>query len=214
MKPARIRILLVDDHFMVRMGLTGALGREADLEVVGEAATGAEGLRLFGELQPDVTLMDGMLPDLHGCEVTRRILEAHPEARVIMVSINETPEDIHRAVEAGVWGYLSKASEKQEIVRGIRAVAAGERFFPAEIARKLAERNLHTTLSAREIDVLRQVAQGRSNKEIATLLGLSEVTVKTHLTHILQKFGAPDRTRAVTMALERGILRLGQAGRG
>jgi DNA-binding NarL/FixJ family response regulator len=198
----------VDDHFMVRLGAVSALSREHDMEVVGEARTGLEALKLFEKLHPDVTLMDGRLPDLHGVEVTRRILEAHPEAHVIMVSVEETAEDIHRSLEAGARGYLPKAGEKSELVHAIRAVAAGERFLPADCARKLAERNLFVTLSERELEVLRLVAQGKSNKAIAGDLGMGEATVKTHLAHILQKLGVPDRTRAVTLALERGLLRL------
>jgi two-component system, NarL family, response regulator len=208
MKTPRLRILIVDDHFMVRMGVVSALSRERGMEVVGEARNGREALELFEKLHPDVTLMDGRLPDLHGVEVTRRILKAHPEARVIMVSVEDTAEDIHRSLEAGAWGYLPKAGEKSEMVRAIRVVAAGERFLPADCAHKLAERNLFVTLSDRELEVLRLVAQGKSNKAIATDLTMGEATVKTHLSHILQKLGVPDRTRAVTLALERGLLRL------
>lgn len=208
MKPPRIRILVVDDHFMVRLGLIGAFAAEKDLAVVGEARNGGEALALFSTLHPDVTLMDGILPDLHGVEVTRRILEQHPEARIIVVSINETAEDVHRALVAGAWGYVPKSSEKEAIVRAIRAVAAGEHFLPPELARRVAERNARVTLSSREIEVLRLIAQGRANKEIATALALSETTVKTHVAHILFKLDAPDRTRAVTLALERGLLRM------
>lgn len=208
MKPPRIRILVVDDHFMVRLGLIGAFAAERDLVVVGEARNGAEALALFATLRPDVTLMDGILPDLHGVEVTRRILERHPEARIIVVSINETAEDVHRAMAAGACGYIPKSSEKGDIVRAIRSVAAGAHFLPPELARRVAERNARVTLSAREIEVLRLIAQGRANKEIAAALALSETTVKTHIAHILFKLDAPDRTRAVTVAHERGLLRL------
>jgi DNA-binding NarL/FixJ family response regulator len=208
MKPARIRILVVDDHFMVRLGLIGAFAAERDLEVVGEARNGAEALAAFSKLRPDVTLMDGVLPDIHGIEVTRQILARHPEARIIVVSINETAEDVHRAMEAGAWGYIPKSSEKDAIVRAIRAVAAGGHFLPPELTRRVAERNAHVTLSAREIEVLRLIAQGKANKEIAATFALSETTVKTHVAHILFKLGAPDRTRAVTLALERGLLRM------
>lgn len=208
MKSPPIRLLVVDDHFMVSLGLISALSREPDMEVVGEARSGHEALELFAKLRPDVTLMDGMLPDLHGVEVTRRIVARHPEARIIVVSINETAEDIHRALEAGAWGYLPKSSEKQAMVRAIRAVAAGERYLPADLASRLAERNLYVPLSERQIEVLRLVAQGRTNKEIADVLGIHELTIKSHLSQILAKLGAPDRTRAVTLALERGLLRL------
>lgn len=208
MKTSRIRILVVDDHFMIRLGLVSALARERDMEVVGEARTGWQALELFEQLQPAVTLMDGRLPDLHGVEVTRRIVAAHPQARILMISIDDTAEDIRRALEAGAWGFLPKASEKNEMVYAIRAVAGGERFLSMEVAHRLAERNLLVPLSERELEVLRLVAQGKTNKAIASDLGMGEATVKTHLSHILSKLSAPDRTRAVTLALERGLLRL------
>ncbi|MCU0779712.1 MAG: response regulator transcription factor [Akkermansiaceae bacterium] len=208
MTPPPIRVLLVDDHFIIRMGLAGALARESDIQVVGEAATGSEALALFDRLLPDITLMDGMLPDMHGVEVVSRIIARHPSARVIMVSINETPEDIHQAMEAGASGYLSKSCGKQITVNAIRSVAAGGVHLPPEIKSKLSERASYASLGSREIEVLRRIARGRANKEIAAELNLSELTVKAHISHILSKLGAPDRTRAVTLALERGILRL------
>jgi len=208
MKQPRLRILIVDDHFMIRMGVVSALARERDMEVVGEARTGREALALFEKLRPDVTLMDGRLPDIHGVEVTRRIVAAHPDARVLMVSIDDTAEDIHRALEAGALGCLAKASEKGEMVAAIRTVAAGERCLSPEFAHKLADRNLFVPLSDRELEVLRLVAQGKTNKAIAGELGMGDATVKTHLSHALWKLGAQDRTRAVTLAIERGLLRL------
>jgi DNA-binding NarL/FixJ family response regulator len=203
----RIRILVVDDHFIVRLGLIGAISTEPDIEVVGEASSGAEALALFSKLQPDVTLMDGILPDIHGVEATRRILEEHPKARIILVSINDTAEDVHRAMQAGAWGYIPKSSEKNAIVRAIRTVASGERFLPPELARKLSERNLQPLLSTREAEVLRLISKGLANKQIASELAIGEPTVKSHVAHILEKLGAPDRTRAVTLAMERGLLR-------
>lgn len=208
MNPSAIRILVVDDHFMVRLGLIGAISTEPDIEIVGEASNGADALECFQRLRPDITLMDGILPDIHGVEVTRRILEIAPEARVIMVSINETAEDIHRAMDAGARGYMPKSSEKDAIVTAIRKVAAGGRFLSPEFAKRLAERDLMPLLSPRETDVLRLIAQGLANKQIAGELALGEATVKTHVRHILEKLGAPDRTRAATLAMERGLLRL------
>ena len=208
MKTQPLRILVVDDHFMVALGLISALNRERDMKVVGDARDGRTALELFETLRPDVTLMDGMLPDIHGVEVTRRIVAAHPEARVILVSINETAEDIQQAMDAGASGYLPKSSEKAEMVRAIRAVASGESFLPVRLMKKLSAHHVSSPLSGREIDVLRLVAQGRANKEIAAELGLSEPTVKTYIVRLLAKLGAPDRTRAVTMALELGYLRL------
>ncbi len=205
---ARLRILIVDDHFMVRLGLIGALAAERDLEVVGEARNGAEALALHERLQPDVTLMDGILPDLHGVEVTRQIVARQPDARIIVVSINEHAEDVHRALEAGAWGYIPKSAEKDSIVQALRTVGRGGRFLPAELSRRLAERNARLSLSARESEVLAMIARGMANKEIAAALALSEATIKTHIAHILFKLDAPDRTRAVTVALERGLLRV------
>jgi two-component system NarL family response regulator len=207
MNPTRIRILVVDDHFMVRLGLIGSLAAEKDLEVVAEARDGAEALAACAKHQPEVILMDGILPDMHGVEVTRQIAQRQPEARVILVSINDTAEDVHRAMEAGAWGYVPKSSEKDAIVEAIRAVASGRRFLPPVLARKLAERNTRVSLSARETEVLRLIARGMANKMIAGELSLSEATVKTHIAHILSKLDAPDRTRAVTTAMERGLLR-------
>jgi two-component system NarL family response regulator len=207
MKQSRIRILVVDDHFMVRLGLISAISAEPDIEIVGEASTGMEAVELFGKLLPDVTLMDGILPDIHGIEVTQIILERHPDARVIIVSINDTAEDVHRALQAGVWGYIPKSSEKDAIVNAIRVVADGQHHIAAELTRKLAERDLQPLLSARELDVLRLVAKGFANKQIARELAIGENTVKTHVLHILEKLQVPDRTRAATLAMERGLLR-------
>lgn len=210
---AATRILLVDDHFMVRLGLAGSLAGEPDLTVVGEASSGAEALAAFDALQPDVTLMDGILPDMHGVEVTRLILGKHPSARIIVVSINDTAEDIHRALQAGAWGYIPKSSEKDAIVTAIRSVASGSRFLPPDLSEKLARRDHQALLSSRETEVLHLVARGLANKQIATELAVSEATVKSHVAHILDKLGVPDRTRAVTLALEQGLLRLPPAGR-
>lgn len=208
MKSNPIRILVVDDHFMVRLGLIGAISTESDIHVVGEASSGAEALALFSELKPDVTLMDGILPDIHGVEITRKVLESFPQARIIIVSINDTAEDVHRAMQAGAWGYIPKSCEKDAIVRAIRAVASGERYLAPELSRKLAERNLQPLLSNRETEVLHLIAKGLANKQIAAALAIGEPTVKSHVAHILEKLSAPDRTRAVTLAMERGLLRL------
>jgi len=207
MKPRPTRILVVDDHFLLRIGLVGAISDESDLEVVGEASNGHAAIALYENIRPDVTLMDGMLPDIHGVEASRRILENHPDARIILISINDTAEDIHRALEVGIWGYISKSCEKDSIIRAIRSVAAGERFLPPELARKLEERGSHALLTNRELDVLRLIAQGLANKQIAGELLVSEATVKSHIAHILDKLQVPDRTRAVTLAMELGMLR-------
>lgn len=203
----RIRVLIVDDHVMVRMGIRSLLKKAADIEVVGEAGNGAEALESFAKLLPDVTLMDGRLPDFPGCEAARRICALHPGARVLMLSIDQTEEDIHAGERNGACGYLPKGIDRAGLLAAIRAVAAGERCFPDAIGARLEERQRRVSLSAREIDVLRHVARGHANKEIADALDLSLFTVKNHIAHILTKLDAPDRTRAVTTAIERGILR-------
>lgn len=207
MKRKPIRILVVDDHFLLRIGLVGAISDESDLEVVGEAANGNAAVELFESIRPDITLMDGMLPDIHGVEAARRILERHPDARIILISINDTAEDVHRAMEAGLWGYIPKSCEKNTIIQAIRNVAAGERFLPDELAEKLKERGPHALVTGREIEVLRLIAKGLANKQIAAELAVTEATVKSHIAHILDKLDVPDRTRAVTLAMERGMLR-------
>lgn len=207
MTPSLIRILIVDDHFMVRLGIIGALSEETDIQVVGEADDGRSAIDLFTKLKPDVTLMDGILPDFHGVEATRRIIAQYPEARIILVSINDTAEDVHRAMEAGAYSYLPKSSARGELPCAIRAVATGVRYLPENLKVKLTSRQISSTLSGREIEVLQLVALGKANKEIAIKLNLGEETIKSHIKHILTKLGAPDRTRAVTLAQEFGILR-------
>lgn len=192
---------------MVRLGLVSGLAREVGLEVVGEARTGRDALDLFQKLKPDITLMDGLLPDIHGVEVTRRIIADHPAARIILISINDTSEDIHSALEAGAFAYLSKSCDLACMIHAIRTVAAGGRYLPKELEQKLAERRLQSALSVREMEVLRLVAHGNANKAIAHTLSIGEVTVKTHLTHILAKLGAADRTHAVRIARDRGLVR-------
>jgi len=208
MKAKRIRILIVDDHVMVRMGLVSLLADEADFEVVGQARNGTEAEAQYAQQLPDITLMDGMLPDVHGTEVVRRIIEHHPSAAIIMISINETDEDIHMALSAGARGYVPKSHDQDVIIRAIRTVVAGGKFLPPELETRLRERNRSVSLSHRELEVLGMIAKGKANKEIADGLKLSNNTVKTHVARILEKLGACDRTRAVTIAIQRGLLRL------
>lgn len=208
MIPPSIRILVVDDHAMVRLGLIGALSSETGMEIVGQARNGREAIDLHAKLAPDITLMDGILPDMHGVDATREILTKNSLAKVILISINETAEDIRRALEAGACGYVPKSCEQETIVEAIRSVASGTDFLPPQLTRRLAERNAVVGLSNRELDVLRLVAKGKANKEIAAELALSGDTVKTHLTHLMRKLGAADRTHAVTLAIEQGFLRM------
>ena len=202
-----IRLLIVDDHVMIRLGMTALMADEPDIVVVGEACNGNEAVSRFEQLLPDVTLMDGMLPDIHGVEATRTIIGKHPDAKIILVSINESAEDIHRAIQAGAVGYVSKSQNQDVIVRAIRAVAAGERFLEPELARRLSARAATNSLSQRELEVLRLVAEGLVNKQIGAELGLSENTVKTHLTRIMTKLDVHDRTSLAMRAVALGLLR-------
>ena len=205
--PAPIRVFLVDDHLLVRAGIRGWLLREESVQVVAEAGNGAKAVELYSLHLPDVVLMDCHLPDIDGIETTRRIRVHHPEARVVMLSVDVTAETIHAAKQAGVAGYLPKSVTSADLLRAIQAVAAGTPCFENEIADRLRERSVQSSLSPRETEVLRMVACGRVNKEIAAALGIGEVTIKTHLSHIFEKLGAVDRTHAVALAHERGLLR-------
>lgn len=206
--PPRIRILLVDDHFFVRMGLAASLNDEPDLEVVAEAGSVAEALERFRQTQPDVTLLDGNLPDGHGLEALAQIRAESSSARVIMLSVDEAEETIFRAIKAGALGYLSKSTPRQQMLQGIREAAQGRVFLPPELAAKLRQRGQRQELTAREIEVLRLVVRGKPNKLIAAALGIVEMTVKVHLSHIFEKLGVQDRTSAATAALHRGLVKL------
>lgn len=189
------------------MSLVRALSREDDLIVAGVAESGAHALRLFESLRPDITLINARLSDIQGVEVTRRIVQQHPGARILLVSIDEAAEDIHQALEAGALGCLPKGVEKRLLLQAIRQVAAGKRFVSDDFAQKLADRNSLVSLSEPEAEILKQIAQGKTDKVIAGDLGLDSAGVEMHMAQILCKLGVPDRTRAVTMALERGLLR-------
>ncbi len=204
-----IRVLVVDDHFFTRMGVTAALNLEADMGVVAEAACGRDAIDLFAEHRPDVAVLDGDLPDMHGTEVAREIVKRFDCARVLIFSVEQTEEDIHRAVAAGVKGYLPKTAARPELLNAVRTVAAGRRFFPQGVLGKLQDRRSHVTLSDREREVLQGMARGWPNKIIAAELGVSTETVKTFVGRILDKLGAEDRTQAVMVALDRGLLKRG-----
>lgn len=203
-----VRVLVVDDHPVVRAGIVGLLAGEADLTVVGEAGDGEQACAMATDLQPDVVLMDLRMPVLDGAAATARILAAVPSARVVVLTTYETDADILRAVEAGATGYLLKDTPRDDLVAAVRAVAGGETVLAPSVARRLVHgvRTASERLTARELDVLRAVARGGSNAQIGTELFISEATVKTHLLRIFTKLGVDDRTRAVTVALERGIL--------
>ncbi len=206
-----IRVVIADDHPVVRAGLRGMLDTQADFEVVGEAENGAEAVRLASRLEPDVVLMDLQMPELNGASATRQIRARLGNTHVLVLTTYDTDADITRAIDAGAIGYLLKDAPRDDLFRAIRAASRGESVLAPSVASKVMQRVRspgHTALSGREIEVLTKVADGKSNREIAEALFISEATVKTHLIHIFSKLGVDDRTAAVTVALERGILRL------
>jgi DNA-binding NarL/FixJ family response regulator len=205
---AKLRLLIVDDHFMVRIGLASALNLEPDMEVVAEARTGAEAVTAYARHKPDVMVIDYQMPELNGAEATAAIRGKFPDARIIVLSVFKGEEDVHRAVQAGASAYLPKSSEPNELLEAIRAVAQGKRYFPAAIHAALSTRAGRVELSDREREVLGLMVRGRSNKEIAIALGISENTVKVHTTHVFEKLGVADRLEAMTAAIQRGIVHL------
>jgi DNA-binding NarL/FixJ family response regulator len=207
-KESKIRILVVDDHFVVRMGLSGVVNLEADMEVAGEAADGAQAVEMFSKCSPDLVLMDLRMPVKDGIWATAEIRSKDPEARILMLTTFDGDTDIHRAMQAGAQGYVLKNCTRDQLIPAVRAVAAGQRWLPRDIANRLAERNIFEELTAREIQVLEQMAKGLANKEIGEVLKISEHTVKGHLKSILGKLIVADRTEAVTKAVQRGIIRL------
>lgn len=204
----KLRLLVVDDHNIVRSGLTALINSEADMAVVAEATNGQQAIELFREHHPDVTLMDLRLPGVGGVEAITTIRKEFPTARIIVLTTYDGDEDIYRALQAGASGYLLKGMFADELIEAIRAVNSGFRRIPPEVAQRLADRMGGPELTAREIDVLKLILKGNSNKEIGAALFISEATVKTHVNNILGKLGASDRTHAATMALQRGIIHL------
>lgn len=206
--PPCIRILIVEDHQVVRQGLVALLSATDDLEVVGSVGDGAEAVAIFGALRPDVTLMDLRMPKLSGVEALRKIRHEFPEARVIVLTTFDGDEDIFRALEAGARGYLLKGMPLEELVAAIHWVHQGRSSIPPEVAEKLAMRLGGQSLTARELAVLERIVAGRANKEIALDLKISEATVKSHVNSLLGKLGVADRTHAATVALQRGFVHL------
>lgn len=203
-----IRIMVVDDHAIVRKGLVALLNTVEGLSVVAEASDGEQAVATFRTVQPDVTLMDLRLPKLAGADAIAKIREESPSARIIVLTTFDGDEDIYRALQAGAKGYLLKGMDTVELTDAIRAVYAGKSRIPAFVAEKLAERMGGPALTTRELEVLKRIVAGRSNKEIAGDLNISEATVKTHINSILSKLGVSDRTQAATSALQRGIVHL------
>lgn len=204
----KIRLLIVDDHFVVRMGLSSSINLEPDMMVVAEASTAQQALELYRQHRPNVVLMDLRLPDLSGVEASRRIISEFPDAQVMILSTFDGDEDIYRSVQAGARAYVLKGAQREELLQAIRTVSSGAQYFPASVGQRLAERLRRAELSARENEVLQLLVKGMSNKEIAAFLGISEVTAKLHVSNILVKLNVSDRTQAVTTALQRGIVHL------
>jgi len=203
-----IRVLTVDDHALLRKGIRTLLGTEGDMQLVGEASTGREAIEEFRQSRPDITLMDLQMPDMNGIEAIIAIRGEFPDARIIVLSTYSGDVQVVRALKAGARAYLLKGNVNKELLTTIRAVHSGQKRIPAEIASDLAEHTGEDELSEREIEVLRLIAAGNANKEIAAQLELAEDTVKRHVTNILSKLGANDRTHAVTIGLKRGIIEL------
>jgi DNA-binding NarL/FixJ family response regulator len=201
-------ILCVDDHPLVRKGIAAILANETDMKLVAEAGSGTEAVNAFRQFHPDITLMDLRMPGMDGIEATKQIRLIDPEAKIIALTSYDGDQEIYRALEAGVRGYILKESVHTEIVRAIRVVQSGKRLMPPEVAERLSEHFPQVALTPREIEVLQYVAKGFGNKEIGVRLGTAAGTVKMHLQNILSKLGASDRTHAVTLAIRRGIIHI------
>lgn len=203
-----IRILVVEDHHVVRQGLIALLKTVPDIEVVAEAGDGQRAVELFREHQPDITIMDLRLPKLSGVEAITAIRREFPAARVIVLTTFDGDEDIYRALQAGAKGYLLKDMFGEELIEAIRTVHAGKQKIPPAVAQILAERMGGPNLTARELEVLQCIVGGKSNRDIGIELSITEATVKTHINNILSKLGVSDRTQATTSAIQRGIVHL------
>lgn len=203
-----IRIMVVDDHPLLRLGLKTVIGTEPDMEVVAEAADGAEAVALYSVHRPDVVLMDLRMPKMDGTAAIEAIHKADSNARIIALTTYDGDADIHRALTAGAVGYLIKDMIGTEVSAAIRSAAAGRRVIPPAVAGRLAEFTPRLDLTAREVEVLRFAAKGLRNKDIARVIGRTEATVKVHLKNIMAKLGVEDRTEAVTLAFQRGIIHL------
>jgi len=207
-----IRILVVEDHHVVRQGLVALLNVVEGMEVVGQASDGEEAIKQYEAVHPDVTLIDLRLPKMGGVEVIQRVRAEHAYARFIVLTTYDGDEDIYRALQAGARAYLLKGMTVDVLVTTIRSVNAGKSHIPPAIAQKLAERMATEQLTHREQDVLEQIVRGKSNKEIGTELDISEATVKTHINNLLSKLGVADRTQAATAAIQRGLVQLDTHG--
>jgi DNA-binding NarL/FixJ family response regulator len=205
---ARIRVFAVDDHPLLREGIAALVNSQPDMVLVAQSASGREAIQEFRKHKPDVTLMDLRLPDMSGIDTMIAIRTDFPEVRVVVLTTFDGDVEIHRALEAGARGYLLKSMPPRELVEAIRQVHAGKKRIPPEVAAHIAEHMSEETLTPREIDVLRHIAGGNRNRDIAERLFISEETVKVHVKHVMEKLGASDRTQAVAIAVRRGIIQL------
>jgi two-component system NarL family response regulator len=203
-----LTILVADDHPVVREGLVSLINRRSDMRVVAEAANGREALEKFLSESPDIGLIDVRMPVMEGIETVLAIREKQPDARLVVLSSYETEEDVYRAIQAGAQGYLLKTATRDELVECIQSVCRGRTWIPTNVGSKLAKRVNDPNLTQREMDVLRAVVAGKSNKEIGVKLDISEATVKVHITHILEKLNVTGRTEAINVAVKRGLVRL------
>jgi two-component system NarL family response regulator len=206
--PARTRVLLVDDHALLRTGVANILNQEPDLEVVAEAGNGVEGVVAFERYRPDITLLDLRMPEMEGVEAVRRIRQIDPQARIIVLTTYDTDEDISLALKAGAKAFILKDITAEDLVACIRAVLAGRTYLAPAAAAKLAEGMARIQLTPRELVTLRLMADGQTNKEIANVLRITERTVKTHVGHLFEKLSVSSRTEAVKVATRRGLVRL------
>lgn len=203
-----IRVLVADDHYVVRMGVIAIINNEPDLEVVAEAANGVQAIELFQKLKPDLILLDSRMPLKNGVEVAREIRTQSPDTGILMLTAFDGDEDIHKALNAGAQGYVLKSSTGEQLVPAIRAVAAGEKWVPREVAARLAQREAFEPLTPRELEVLNELAKGLANKQIADVMNISQHTTKGYLKTILTKLHVADRTEAVTVAIQRGLIHI------